>query len=319
MAKVSICVPTYNNPTDVDRLLKSVMTQTYTDYEVLISDDSTDDKVCSVVEKYKADPDFGSDIKYIHNRKPLGHVYNWNAAIKMATGDYIKIMFSDDWFTFNDSLEKLVNMLDTNPECDLAFSSSRQVILDGNELKNLQHVTREHAVTSYDRVLEDGYIDNLRKDYRYMFISNQIGAPSDSIYRRGANLILFDEKSGWASDNFLYMEILSHNPEFVDTPEPLISIGIHGNQYTEGFSDKDIRVYNDYRYMFIKYNLKDSYMCRKHMAENFIVKWHKGPSEALELGIELPLYFKMAIKEFGLAIKCFTSSRIKRILKTDSK
>ncbi len=315
MAKVSICVPTYNNPEDVDRLLQSVMKQTYTDFEVLISDDSTDDRVSGMIGKYTKTAESSLDIKYVHNQKPLGHVYNWNAAIKMSSGEYIKIMFSDDWFTFDYSLEKLVKMLDEHPECDLAFSSSRQVILDQQEMAKLQHVTKEHAVCSYDRVLENGYIDNLRKDYRYMFISNQIGAPSDSIYRRGEQLILFDEKSGWASDNFLYMEILSRNPKFVDTSEPLVSIGIHGGQYTEGFSNKDDRVYNDYRYMFIKYNLKDSYMCKRHMTENYIVKWHKGPSEAKKLGIESTLYWNMALKEFALAVRCFTGSRIKKLLK----
>nr|MCR4832765.1 glycosyltransferase [Butyrivibrio sp.] len=43
--KVSICVPTYNNPEDVSRLLQSIARQTYKDYEVCISDDSTDDKI----------------------------------------------------------------------------------------------------------------------------------------------------------------------------------------------------------------------------------------------------------------------------------
>lgn len=313
MSKVSICVPTYNNPEDVYRLLESIEKQTYRDFEVVISDDSTDDRVSAVVEQYR---NKNKNLNYVHNEKALGHVYNWNAALKMSSGDYIKIMFSDDWFTFEDSLEKLVKMLDSHPECDLAFSSSRQVILNQNEIGKLQHLTSEHAVGAYDRVLEDGYIDRLRADFRYMFISNQIGAPSDTIYRRGEELILFDQKSGWASDNFLYMEILSRNPKFVDTPEPLISIGIHENQYTEGFTARDERVYKDYKYMFQKYELKDSDMCKRHMTENFIVKWHKGPAEAAELGIEKSLYYKMALKELGLTVKCFTTNKL-RILKNN--
>ena len=85
MAKVSICVPTYNNPEDVDRLLQSVMKQTYTDFEVLISDDSTDDRVSGMIGKYTKTSENSLDIKYVHNQKPLGHVYNWNAAIKMSS------------------------------------------------------------------------------------------------------------------------------------------------------------------------------------------------------------------------------------------
>ena len=49
----------------------------------------------------------------------------------MASGEYIKIMFSDDWFTDSKSLGAFVEMLDDNPDVMLAFCGSRQVMLDG--------------------------------------------------------------------------------------------------------------------------------------------------------------------------------------------
>ena len=313
MAKVSICVPTYNNPEDVERLMESIWTQTYKDIEVVISDDSTDDRISELIDRYKSKVEYSSVIMYVHNKKPLGHIYNWNKAIKLSTGEYIKIMFSDDWFTFDDSLEKLVNMLDEHPEVNLAFSSSRQVMLDNADLEKIQHTSL--VKKEYDRIIEDSYIDKLKNDYRYIFISNQIGAPSDTLYRRGEEVILFDEKSNWASDCFLYLSILSKNQKFVNTTEPLISIGIHEAQYTESFTDKDERVYQDYKYMYQKYDLQYSQECRKHMTEMYIVKWHKGPSEAQQLGIEMSLYWKMVVKEFSLAVKCYISSRVQKVLK----
>ncbi len=51
MAKVSICVPTYNNVSEVERLLQSIRRQNYTDYEVNISDDSTNDETEELVEE----------------------------------------------------------------------------------------------------------------------------------------------------------------------------------------------------------------------------------------------------------------------------
>ena len=41
--KVSICIPCYNNVDEVERLLQSIYSQDYTDFEVNVSDDSTDD------------------------------------------------------------------------------------------------------------------------------------------------------------------------------------------------------------------------------------------------------------------------------------
>ena len=72
----------------------------------------------------------------------------------MAQGTYIKIMFSDDWFTFSDSLGKLVELLDKNPNAVLAFSGSRQVMLDGQNINTLHHASA-HETNSYDRFADN--------------------------------------------------------------------------------------------------------------------------------------------------------------------
>ncbi len=303
-AKVSICAPSYNNVDEVRRLLESIAVQEYKDYEVNISDDSTDDEIEKLVSRYS-----DININYIHNQKPLGHIFNWNAAIKMARGEYIKIMFSDDWFVDRYSLGKFAAMLDAAPGASLAFSGSRQVMLDGQSMDNMQHVTGEHMLSSYDRFAPKEYIEELRKDYRRLFVSNQIGAPSATIYRRGKDLALFDEQSNWASDMFLYFDLLEKNSSFAYTQEPLIAIGIHENQYTESFSEKDMRIYNDYRYMYTKYGLSKSRECREYFAEKFIVKYGTGLREARALDIETGIYLKKCFCELCDSVKCFVQHR----------
>ena len=239
MAKVSICVPTYNNVSEVERLLQSIRRQNYTDYEVNISDDSTNDETEELVERVRTEWQWQNKLHYIHNATPLGHIYNWNAAIKMAAGQYIKIMFSDDWFTDEKSLSAFVSMLDEHPEVNLAFSGSMQVLLDGQDIEQVKHLSKqatEHG-NAYARYAEDAFIERLHRNYKLFFLGNQIGAPSAGIYRRGEQLVLFDEQSNWASDMFLYFDLLRENHKFVYTKEPLISIGMHANQYTETFSE----------------------------------------------------------------------------------
>ena len=256
MPHVSICIPTYNNPEDVERLLDSIEKQTYKDVEIIITDDSTDDRTEKLVERYSL------PIDYHHNEKPLGHIFNWNEALKYAKADLVKIMFSDDWFTFDDSLEKMVRLLDEDPDASLCFSGSRQVKLD------------EEGTPHRDRYAGDEYIEKLRDDHRILFMSNQIGAPSATLYRRD-KAICFDEKSNWASDVFLYFEILNRNKRFVYSREPLISIGEHSNQYTESFGSHDPRIFFDYRYMYRKYDLKDSDECRHYYKEEFLIPFVK--------------------------------------------
>lgn len=287
--KVSICIPTYNNADEVERLLQSIAAQEYTDYEVNISDDSTNDEIQRLAQRYP-------EINYVHNAKPLGHIFNWNMAIKMAKGEYIKIMFSDDWFTDCKSLGRFAGMLDAAPNVLLAFSGSRQALLGKQSF--------------YDRHASREFIRILRQDYRTLFTGNQIGAPSAVIYRRGASLTLFDERSNWASDMFLYFELLQKNAAFVYTKKPLVSIGVHAQQYTESFSEKDMRIYNDYKYMYTKYNLKESAICRAYFTEKFIVKYNQGTKEAKALGIESALYWKKYAAELLQSVKCFVRHRL---------
>ncbi len=304
--KVSICIPCYNNADEVERLLQSIYRQSYTDFEVNISDDSTNDETQALVNGcYPM-------VKYQRNQKPYGHILNWNAAIKMAEGAYIKIMFSDDWFTDSKSLGAFAAMLDNNPDAALAFSGSRQVMLDGQDGGALRHVTAAHQMKYYDRAADAQFIDGLRKDYRHLFLGNQIGAPSAVIYRRGSALTLFDERSNWASDLFLYFNLLEKSPIFAYTEAPLVSIGVHANQYTESFSDKDERIYNDYKYMYTKYGLNRSKACRAYFTEQFLIKYHRGFREAKALGIGGGLFVRKMFKELAATVLSFVTSRFRK-------
>ena len=212
--KVSICIPCYQQAMDVRRLLDSILQQDYTDFEVILTDDSGDDEVERVAADYRDRivAKTGEETSFFYQRNPvrLGHVRNWNAALQKAGGEYIKIMFSDDWFTFPTSLSTFVRMLKEHPDAVLSFSGSRQIILAGEDSqKNLKHLNRKSEGKSWDRAADEAFLTALRKDFRILFQSDQIGAPSAVLYRRGDAVQLFDEESGFASDVFLYMELLS--------------------------------------------------------------------------------------------------------------
>lgn len=94
MVKVSICVPAYKNPVGVERLLESVKVQSFTDYEVVVTDDSQDGSVEEVVRRAEV-----PGMVYVRNAVRKGATGNWNEAVRHASGEYIKIMHHDDWFT----------------------------------------------------------------------------------------------------------------------------------------------------------------------------------------------------------------------------
>lgn len=303
--KVSLCVPAYNNGRDVRRALSSIASQTFRDLEVVVSDDSEDEGVFQEVRAFQEkNPDI--PVTYVRNGKKKGPIFNWNACLDLARGTYLKILFSDDFFTEETSLEAFVRLLDDHPEADLAFSGSRQVLLDPREGENLSHLA-ENA--EGERAASDAFLTALAADWRHIFLGNEIGAPSAVIFRAGTGA-RFDEKSGWASDLYLYADLLQNNPHFAYTKAPLISIGMHRGQYTESFSEKDERIYADYRYFYEKYRLRDSKACRDYFLSHFVAKYHKPWQEAERLGYTRKEYERGRRRELADTLRSFLRARL---------
>src|SRR5215213_9554314 len=97
---ISICIPAFKRVEYLARLLDSVKKQRFRDFEVIITDDSPAEEVRNLAEKYRYD----FELKYSKNASPLGTPENWNAAIRQARGEWIKLMHDDDWFRNEDSL-----------------------------------------------------------------------------------------------------------------------------------------------------------------------------------------------------------------------
>lgn len=266
--KVSICVPAYENADGIKRLLDSVRIQKYTDYEVIITDDSKTDEVSNLAKSYqdKAD-DFGNKITYCKNENRLGAGNNWNHSIDLSKGDYIKIMHHDDWFPDENSLGAFVKMLDENPKAVLAFSGTYQVTLETNE--------------SFARCISDVDLKELNNDYRYLYLEQVIGAPSATIYRKTD--LRFAPELSWLIDAEFYMKVFrraaidnnGYSPElFAYSLDPLISIGVSADQLTERVRD-DVKV-NQFEYDFVmkEFGLDSEERFRARMKEvNLRASW----------------------------------------------
>jgi len=88
---VSICIPTYNSADFIRETLTCILNQTYTNLEVNISDDASTDDTLAVIQSINDDR-----IVLKKNSSRLGLEGNWNSALLMATGKYIKMFPADD-------------------------------------------------------------------------------------------------------------------------------------------------------------------------------------------------------------------------------
>jgi glycosyltransferase involved in cell wall biosynthesis len=136
MPKVSVVLSSYNHAKYVAETIESVLSQTYQDFEFIITDDGSSDETVEVIKKF-ADP----RIKLFCFSNNQGACVAMNNCIKEAKCEYIAVINSDDaWMP--DKLEKQVNFLDRHPENGAVFGYAQFIDDEGNDLGYAHHYNR---------------------------------------------------------------------------------------------------------------------------------------------------------------------------------
>lgn len=132
--KVSILLPTYNGETYVCDAIKSVVQQSWKDWELIICDDASfDDTYARAMSCSSGDV----RILFHKNKKNVGLAANLNVCITMARGEYIARIDEDDTWTNSDKLEKQIDYLDRNPDCSLIGTAFRIVDEGGSHIRDV--------------------------------------------------------------------------------------------------------------------------------------------------------------------------------------
>lgn len=143
MATVSIITPTYNSEKYVIETIKSVLNQTYTDFELIIVDDCSSDNTVSIIKSF-ADKDKRIILRELINN--IGAAEARNIALREASGRYIAFLDSDDVWLNN----KLELQLDFMVAKRIAFSfTSYHVMNERGEILNTINVPDRICYTNY--------------------------------------------------------------------------------------------------------------------------------------------------------------------------
>lgn len=98
----SIVIPTYNRASDLHFALFCILRQSFSDFEVIISDNCSTDKTKIIVHKLK-----DKRIKYFRNKKNITYAINARNAMEHVTGDYVFLHSDDDFLLDKNSLLKV--------------------------------------------------------------------------------------------------------------------------------------------------------------------------------------------------------------------
>ncbi len=129
---VSVGLFVYNGERFLEESLNSILNQTFTDFELIISDNASTDRTGEIAQAYaKRD----CRIRYYRSENNMGGGWNARRVYELATGKYFKQAAADDLLE-PDFLRRCVEILESDPDCVVAYANTREVDENGIFIKN---------------------------------------------------------------------------------------------------------------------------------------------------------------------------------------
>lgn len=130
MPRVSLGMPVYNGEPYLIHALEVILAQTFSDFELIISDNASTDNTEEICRTYAARD---SRVTYFRNQENLGAARNYNIVFERSQGEYFK------WVSHDDSiaptyLEQCVDVLSAHPDVVLCYPGTIVIDKHGNRL-----------------------------------------------------------------------------------------------------------------------------------------------------------------------------------------
>lgn len=129
---ISICIPTYNRPVELKRMLESIDTTKYDDVDIVISENCSllQKETREVVEEYRKSSEF--DIHYFENEENIGYDRNIRAIMQRSTGKF-SMLFSDDDVFMQGAMDEFVEFVRNHQDCGYILRSYKFLDSKGHE------------------------------------------------------------------------------------------------------------------------------------------------------------------------------------------
>ena len=196
MAEVSIIIPTKNRPGLINQAINSVLHQTYTNWELFIVNDSTEEILLN-----QSDP----RIHLVENKLLPGANGARNTGINLSSGKYIAFLDDDDTWDSN-KLVKQVKIMQS--EESILCYTGKEIIFQKNNITKKKY-------SYYTTILNPSVT---------LQVHNYIGTTSCILVKSGVlkNNVTFDENMHSLQDYDLYLE-LAKRGNFIGIPENLVT------------------------------------------------------------------------------------------------
>lgn len=217
---VSIAIPCYNGAEFLARSVSSVLDQTLPDFEIVVTDDGSTDESLEILEN------IDDDRIRVFAGKRIGAEANWNRAVSLSTGEFVKLLPQDDLLR-PECLERQVAVLRSHTSLGLTackrdiIGPDDNVLLHGRGLSRLRgFVTPQQALTA---IVRSG--------------TNLVGEGGAVLMRREAFHTAggFSGSRPYVIDLDLWLRIIRRSGLFAD-PETLASFRVSSDAWTANLS-----------------------------------------------------------------------------------
>lgn len=234
--KISVIIPTYNRADCIEKSIRSVLEQTYRDFELIIVDDGSSDNTQDVVNSIDDER-----IRYVKMPENKGASAARNEGIRQAAYDYIAFQDSDDMWK-PDKLEKQMQTLMDNPQAGMVYCAYECQSFDGDVV-----IVPDEKMPLYEK---QGDI------YEKLLCRNTIGAPT-VLVRRECFLKagLFCESLSCLEDWELFVRI-AREYEILFIEEPLVIVHLNAggvSSNTAGYYEARCYMIAEHKDALIKY------------------------------------------------------------------
>ena len=210
--QVTVLLAVHNGEPYVREAVRSVLDQTFDDFELLVVDDASTDATTEIVEGFG-----DSRIRLLRNERNLGQVPSLNRGLREARGEYVARLDADD-VCLATRLARQVEVLDSEP----------RVCLVGAWMQAIDD--RGHRIARLEKRLSD-YVDFV---YHTLIMRVYVSHPA-AMYRREPVVALggYDETTGPSEDKDLWRKLVLERNEARIVPETLVLYRLHDEQLSQ--------------------------------------------------------------------------------------
>lgn len=223
---VSFLIPTYNRTNLLQQCIASILSQTYSNIEIIVVDDASTDDTERIINSV-----FAGKVKYHKNEKNRGVAYSRNLGLNYAQGKYIGLLDSDDLLLDKDHVGNAVKILEENHQIGMVVSDVYCLDLDGG---------RVYGKTFFQTVADhrDADLSSGIKDFEYIFCHgiHSCGAVFRRDITKEIGFLNTNYKIAWDEDFFLRLAAWD---KFKIYYQDIPSVGyrVHNSNLSNSLSD----------------------------------------------------------------------------------